>query len=49
MNKKLEYSFICSVCIMANLLLLDTRFNIVGLFFGILGFIAGVKALRIKR
>jgi hypothetical protein len=31
-----------------NILLIDTRFNIVGLFFGIISFILLIKALRIK-
>lgn len=46
--KKFELCILGGVLSMANILLIDTRFNIVGLGFGLAAIICYIKALRIK-
>lgn len=49
LQQKLEYTILGCTLGFANLALIETRFNIVGLWFGILGAIFLVKALLIRK
>jgi hypothetical protein len=49
MSQKMYYTTIGYCLTFANILLIETRFNIVGLFFGIGAVIAFIKALSIKQ
>jgi len=49
MSQKFYYITLGYCLSMINVLLIETRFNIVGLFFGIGAVIAFIKALRIKQ
>lgn len=48
LKQKLEYTVVGSTLGLFNIALIDTRFNIVGLGFGILGAIILIKALLIR-
>jgi hypothetical protein len=48
MSQKMYYTTIGYCLTFINILLTGTRFNIVGLFFGIGAVVAFIKALRIK-
>lgn len=47
-RKKAELTLLGCLFSLFNILLIDTRFNIVGLFFGIVSFILLIQALRTK-
>ena len=49
MSQKFYYITIGYCLSMINILLIETRFNIVGIFFGIGAVVAFIKALRIKQ
>lgn len=48
MKQKFYYMVVGYCLSMTNILLIETRFNIVGIFFGIGALIAFIKALKIK-
>ena len=49
MSQKFYYITIGYSLSMVNILLIETRFNIVGIFFGVGAIIAFIKALSIKQ
>jgi hypothetical protein len=49
MTSKLNYTMIGCIFSLANIYLIPTRFNIVGLGFGIVGAIFLIQAIRIKK
>jgi hypothetical protein len=49
MKQKFYYMTIGYCLSLTNILLIGTRFNIVGIFFGLLAIVAFIKALRIKQ
>jgi hypothetical protein len=49
MSQKMYYTTIGYCLTFANILLIETRFNIVGIFFGVVAAIAFIKALSIKQ
>ena len=48
MNKKLEFMIIGSTLSLLNIFLIETRFNIIGLIFGIIAVVFFIKAILIK-
>ncbi len=48
MKEKLNYTIVGLSFSMVNLLLIQTRFNLVGLFFGLISVYFLIKALRCK-
>ncbi len=49
MKKKLTYLTCGYACLLVNILLVDSRFNIIGLLFGIISAVYFIKSLRIKK
>lgn len=48
LKKKLELTFLGCIFSIFNILLIETRFNIVGLGFGLVSLILFIKALKIR-
>lgn len=48
LRKKLDLTLVGVSFSILNILLIETRFNLVGIGFGIFGFILLIKALRIR-
>lgn len=48
LKKKLELTFLGCIFSILNILLIETRFNIVGLGFGLVSLVLFIKALKIR-
>lgn len=48
LKKKLELTFLGCIFSIFNILLIETRFNIVGLGFGLFALVLFIKALKIR-